>query len=64
MTKPIKRWMVFDPQGRPAGYPLRTRAEAIEAETWSAPDTIAPTLWEDAVNRGWTVRKVTITEGW
>ncbi len=61
---PIRAWMVFDPHGRPAGYPFDTRAEAIEAEVWTAPDTVAPTLWKDAKKQGWTVRKVTITEGW
>lgn len=64
LENPLKRWMVFDPDGRPRGWPRGTKREAIEAETWSAPDSIAPTLWEDAKRQGWTVRKVTITEGW
>lgn len=62
--KPLKCWMIFDPKGRPFSWPFETRREAIEAEIWAEPFSLAYTSWEDAKKRGWTVRKVTITEGW
>ena len=62
--KPLKKWLVFDPTGRPFGWPCDTKQEAVHSEMWSEPFSVAHIAWKEAKRQGWTVRKITITEGW
>lgn len=60
--KPIKRWMLFDPDENPCGWAGKTRSKTIDQKLWEEPFASSRVTWEDAKKQGWTVRKVAITE--